>query len=446
LKQTGYRRPMGWVGFVARSLTIGVVACFTLARYGFLRLFILDDPDAVDHLRGRLVRGAMTSLGATFIKLGQVMSTRPDLFPPAFIAELRQLQDKLPPFSGAAARAQIEEELGRPVEQVFSDFEETPIAAASVAQVHRGVLREGGVDVAVKVLRPDVREKTERDGAILLACARAAEYLSEVARHADLDGHAQEFLDGVLDQTDLRIEAENYVLFRSNFSKDEHIRFPGVYADASGASVMTMDLMRGSKVDELGPEADTAAIARRLRRAFLKMLFEDGFLHADLHPGNMLVDDDGSIAIFDVGLAKKLTDEMLEYYIDFNKCLVIGSAPDFVQHLRRYHSYIEGTVDWDQLTIDVEEMVSLFRGKSASELEFGQMIERVFAVGRKYNVRPFTEMTLIMVGLVTAEGIGKQLAPEIDSFSEVANYLLPILLSRGMMPSGPLPAHLLTGG
>ncbi len=435
--------PVRWLGFATRALTIGAVAAFSVLRYGLLRLSIHDDQEAVDHLRGRLVRSAMTSLGATFIKLGQVMSTRPDLFAPGFIAELRKLQDKLPPFSGALARAQIAEELGRPVDEVFATLDETPLAAASVAQVHRGVLREGGVDVAVKVLRPDVREKTERDGSILLACARGLKYVSNVARHADLDGHVREFLDGVLDQTDLRIEARNYVRFRANFENDPFIRFPRVYPEASGASVMTMDLMLGTKVDALGPDADTATIARRLRRAFLKMLFEDGFLHADLHPGNMLVDDEGNIAIFDVGLAKKLTDEMLEYYIDFNKCLVLGTAPDFVQHLRRYHSYIEGTVDWDQLAIDVEEMVALFRGKSASELEFGTMIERVFAVGRKYEVRPFTEMTLIMVGLVTAEGIGKQLAPELDQFNEVANYLIPILLERGMMPTGPIPANLL---
>ncbi|MCB9596913.1 MAG: AarF/ABC1/UbiB kinase family protein [Sandaracinaceae bacterium] len=427
---------MRYLGFAGRSLAIGFVACAALVHYGFARLSIFEDEEAVDHLRGRIVRGAMTALGATFIKLGQVMSTRPDLFPPAFIAELRLLQDKLPPFSAAEARARIEQELGRPVDEVFSELSEEPLAAASVAQVHSGRLRESGIEVAVKVLRPDVRAKTERDGAILMAFARFAMRVSEVARHADLSGHSQHFLDGVLAQTDLTIEAENYERFRANFADVGHIRFPHVYAEASGPAVMTMDLMRGRKVDALRPEDDTATIARRLRRAFLKMLFEDGFLHADLHPGNMLIDDDGNVAIFDVGLATRLTDEMLEYYIDFNKCLVLGTAPDFVKHLQRYHSYIEGEVDWDEVSKDVEEMVGLFRGKSASELEFGMMIERTFAVGRKYNVRPFPEMTLIMVGLVTAEGIGKQLAPELDSFQEVANFILPILVQRGMMPVG----------
>ena len=431
---------MGWVGFAGRSVTIGWVILLSLGRYAVLRLGIFEDTARVQRLRGRVVREAMTRLGATFIKLGQVMSTRPDLFSPAFIDELRHLQDRLPAFSGAEARAQVERELGRPVDEIYEQFSQRPIAAASVAQVHRAVLRRapedgGPVEVAVKVLRPDVRERTERDGAILLAGARAAMRLSAEARHAELAGHAVEFLDGVLAQTDLTIEAENYVHFRENFKDVDHIRFPRVYAAACGVTVLTMDMMYGRKIDELRPEDDTVEIARRLRRAFLKMLFEDGFLHADMHPGNMLVDDEGNVALFDVGLATKMTEEMLDYYIDFNKCLVLGSAPDFVTHLKRYHSYIDGQVDWDELTKDVEVMVQLFRGKSAREIEFGQMIEEVFAVGRKYQVRPFVEMTLIMVGLVTAEGIGKQLAPELDQFNEVASYLLPILLQRGTMPT-----------
>lgn len=430
---------MGWIGFVGRSMTIGAVALLALLRYGLSRLAVLDDEDEVERLRGRVLRGALTVLGATFIKLGQVMSTRPDLFSPGFIAELRLLQDKLPPFAGSVARAQIEAQLGRPVDEVFCELDEEPVAAASVAQVHRGRLVEGGVEVAVKVLRPDVRAKTERDGAILLMCAEAMMRLSAVAAHADLAGHVREFIEGVLAQTDLSIEAENYVRFRANFESVPDVRFPRVYPEASGKQVMTMDFVRGRKVDTLQPSEETAVIARRLRMAFFKMLFEDGFLHADLHPGNLLIDEEGHITLFDVGLAKHLSDELLDYYIDFNKCLVLGSAPDFVTHLKTYHSYVDGTVDWDDLTDDVEAMVALFRGKPASELEFGTMIEEVFAVGRKYGVRPKTDLTLIMVGLVTAEGIGKQIAPEIDSFSEVANYLIPILLSRGTLPAGIVP-------
>lgn len=430
------------LGYVGRFLAIFAVGAFALLRYGVGRLgtLLLGDPErrrtAVSHLQGRILRGALGTLGATFIKLGQVMSTRPDLFEPGLIEELSQLQDRLPAFG--RARAQIEAGLERPIDQDFAELDDAPVAAASVAQVHRGRLKDG-TEVAVKVLRPDVREKSERDGRILLALARLAMKLHPHARHANLAGHLEHFVDGVLAQTDLRIEAKNYRRFRENFERVDHITFPEVYDDLSGETVMTMDFVRGKKVDalEAGEHPETAA---RLRRAFLKMLFEDGFLHADLHPGNLLIQADGRVAIFDVGLSKQLDDALLEQYIDFNKCLVMGTGPDFVKHLRTYHSYAEDSVDWENLEDDVNGFLAQFRGKPASEIEFGALIERVFAVGRQHGIRPVPDMTLIMVGLVTAEGIGKQLDPHSDSFGEVASYLMPILIQRNMLPAGMPPA------
>lgn len=429
-------RAIGYLARLVAIVAVGVVAAGAYAL-GWAKLLGEERSEsALGHLRGRILRNTLATLGATFIKLGQVMSTRPDLFSPELIEELKLLQDRLPPFSGLRARRQIETELGRRVDEVYSELDEEPVAAASVAQVHRGRLRDG-TEVAVKVLRPDVRRKTERDGSILLGLARVAQRLSARAEHANLVGHCEHFLDGVLAQTDLRHEAENYERFRANFADVDHILFPQVYPDASGATVMTMDFFHGRKVDAIRLELREQT-ATRLRRAFLKMLFDDGFLHADLHPGNLLVTDNGNIAIFDVGLAKAMSDELLEQYIDFNKCLVMGTAEDFVQHLKSYHSYVDGSVDWDQLTVDAGIYVGEFRGKPASELEFGAMIEGVFELARTYGIRPVTDMTLIMVGLVTAEGMGKQLAPESDSFGEVASYLMPILLRRGMLPAMPL--------
>src|SRR5688572_18095773 len=202
---------------------------------------------SVAHWKGRVMRQAMAALGATFVKLGQVLSTRPDLLEPEIIDELRQLQDRLPAFPMSKVRPLVEGELGRRIEDVFESFEEQPVAAASVAQVHRARLA-GGEVVAVKVLRPDVRKKVERDAAILHLGARAIA-LHPHYRLSDPVGHLDHFVAGILDQTDLRLEREHYVRFRANFAGHSGVRFPAVHDSHSGERVLTMEFMHGRKVD-----------------------------------------------------------------------------------------------------------------------------------------------------------------------------------------------------
>lgn len=425
------------VDFVFRGTGIALVALVALCRVGG-GILVLDAPhgtqewqDRVWRLAGRSFRWALATLGASFIKLGQVLSTRPDLFPAPFIEELRKLQDRLPPFAYASARERVEAELGGRLEDHFAEFDHEPVAAASVAQVHRAVLRDG-TEVAVKILRPEVRQKAERDGAILLFWARVAEHLHPVAAHAELSQHLAHFVDGIVEQTDLSREIVNYAKFRKNFEGWDRIHFPRVYEELSTGRVMTMEFLRGTKVDAL-PPGKHHDIAARLRKVFLKMLFDDGFLHADLHPGNMMITDDGEIVIFDVGLVKELDEELLSHYIEFNMCLVMGGPSDVMDYLRRYHTYVDGAVDWARLEEDITVFAEAYRAKSAAELEIGDLINEVFRIGREHGVRPVPDMTLIMVGVVTAEGIGKQLDPGSNSFGEVATHLLPILARRGML-------------
>src|SRR5690606_21256419 len=282
--------------------------------------------------------------------------------------------DKLPPFPFADVRRVIEGELGCRLEDAFAELDEVPVAAASVAQVHRGRLHDG-TEVAVKVLRPDVRANALRDGAILMFWARVLE-LHPRAAHAELRSHLAHFIEGILQQTELSREVDNYHRFRANFEGFAGVEFPRVFEGQSGERVMTMEFIRGRKADELAP-GEHPDLAPRLRRAFLKMLFEDGFLHADLHPGNFVVKDDGTVAIFDVGLVKELTEELLLYYIDFNKCLVMGDVKDTMLHLRTFHHYVEGTVDWEELERDMTVFSEAYRTKKAYELEISDMINDV---------------------------------------------------------------------
>jgi ubiquinone biosynthesis protein len=425
-----------WPGNFLHFLWLLVVVLVCALVYGLARLGVAlfmwgpRRQPTTSKLRGFMLRRAMTTLGATFIKLGQVMSTRPDLFPPEIIDQLRLLQDRLPPFSFRRAKATVEAELGKPMHEVFTSFDPEPVAAASVAQVHRATLRDGR-EVAVKVLRPGVRQKVERDRAILLAGARLAAIVPRW-RLNDPVGHTRHFVDAILEQTDLRIEAANYTRFRANFAARPDVGFPEVHEQLCGERVLTMQFVRGTKIDALPadlPPERRRKLAATLRMAMFQMCFADGFVHADLHPGNMVVQDDGTLIVFDVGLAKHLREDVLIQFIDMTKCLAMGTPDDLVAHLKRFHQYL-GMIDWASLRVEVDAFARKFRAQDVAKLEYGELIGDMFAIGRKYRVRPLTDMMLVFVALITAQGIGKMLEPEHNVFGAIAQYLLPILMKR----------------
>jgi ubiquinone biosynthesis protein len=402
------------------ALGVGLLITGYLVLYGMRRLGTLTIGDReqrrlrVAAVQGRTLREAMARLGASFVKLGQVMSSRPDLFEPALIDELKLLQDKLPPFAFPIVKSTLEGELGRPIEQVFAEFDEQPVAAASVAQVHRARLTSGR-EVAVKVLRPDVRAQVERDGALLLWGARMLA-LHPVLRLSDPEGFTREFVAGLVRQTDLRVEADNYIHFRKNFEREPRISFPEVLAELCGERVLVMEFVRGVKVDALGG-GDHRAVSDALRSATMQMLFVDGFMHADMHPGNMVVRDDGVIVLFDVGLATKLRPEVLDMFVDLMKCIAMGTPDDTVAHLKRYHVYM-GAVDWDAMRVDFEAFGKKFRGQDVSQLDYGAMTSDILAIARRYHVHPVPELSLVIVGVVTSQGIGKMLSPGANDFAE----------------------------
>jgi ubiquinone biosynthesis protein len=417
------------------------VIVLLLAGYALCRSATLwiRDPGrrraAVARLQGLWLRRGMSFLGACFVKLGQVMSSRPDLFEPELIGELRLLQDKLPPFAFVHVRRAIEAELGRELSEVFSEVSETPLAAASVAQVHRGRLRQGE-EVALKVLRPNIRAQVERDGVLLLVFAHLLA-LHPTIRLSDPVGFTREFVDGLVRQTDLRSEAEHYRTFRDNFARDSRVAFPFVYTELSGERLLVMELVRGHKLDAL-PPGDYSQAAEALRRATLQMCLVDGFMHADMHPGNLLLRDDGVLVLFDVGLSTRLSPEVLEMFVDMVRCIAMGTPDDLVDHFRNYHVH-GNQVDWARMRADFAQFTAKFRAQDLATLDYGEMTNEIMALGRRYHVRPVPKLSLLLVGVVTVQGIGKMLRPDSNDFEAMSAFLLPLLAKARRPPADALP-------
>ncbi len=429
----------GAVATVGRAVWITLVAAVCVVAYtaGSLRRLAIRDPMARaedrSRWRGALLRWSFTQLGAIFVKIGQLASSRPDVFSPGVIAELRTLQDHVPPFAFRRVRTTIERSLGRPVAELFAGLDPVPLAAGGMAQVHRAVLANGD-EVAVKVLRPGIRARIHRDGRLVLWLAHVAHAVSARARAADTIGHARTLVAAIVAQADLAHEARNYERFRSVFADSPAIAFPRVYAEYSTRDVLVMELVHGVPINQIQP-GQVAGVTSALRDAFLAMCFEHGLVHADLHPGNIFVREDGVVVLLDVGLVKYLSDAVIDQIVDLARWLVIGGA---------------APPGWEDARADFEAFMTRLRGRSIREIEVSALVGELFALARKHHIRPITELSLVLLGMVTIEGIAKRLDPDANTIVEVARYLGPRInegrrLARGSLGYIDPPASVVRG-
>jgi ubiquinone biosynthesis protein len=423
---------------VARGAAIWAIAilCVLIYTAGSLRRLVIIDREARAihraRQRGQLLRWSFARLGATFVKIGQVMSSRADLMSPLIIAELRELQDHCAPFAFDRVRTMIERELGAPLAEIFLELDEVPLAAGSIAQVHRGVLHSGE-EVAVKVLRPDIIARVSRDARLLLWLAHIVHAISARARAGDVIGHARSLVGGIIAQTDLAREADHYELFREQFADWRDLTFPRVYRRYSTRAVLTMEMIHGVHLERVRPE-HFDKVTRVLRETFFAMCFEHGLVHADLHPGNVLVKDDGTVALVDVGLVKYLDPAMITKVVELARCLALGTGKCLVDHLRLHHHHAP-TTNWTAVATDIEAFVSDLRSTTMAELEASVVVGRLFAIARKHRIRPLPELSLVLLGTVTIEGIAKRLDPSANMLAEVARYLAPVI-ERRRFPRG----------
>lgn len=382
----------------------------------------------------RRIRMAVEDLGPTFVKLGQILSTRPDLVPADVIAELQHLQDHVPVLSFDDVRRMVEAELGESIEQRFASFEVAPLASASIAQVHRAVLHHETEQVVIKVQRPGISKRIESDLNILHFLARQVELRLPDLALMDPVGIVGEFERAILRELDFSQERRNILRFQQNFKDFPGVRAPRVYEAHSTAKVLTLEYVEGVKVT-LAPAThglDPYELAPRMLRALLKMIFQDGYFHGDLHPGNILIQASGQIVLIDFGLVGRLTPRQREHTLD----LLIGLArQDWGLVARTFFDLgikVPGVVyDFEAFESDVVDVMERhLAGRTLQEIDVGAYFSELVEGAIRHQIKMPPTYTMVFKALMTVEGIGKTLAPDIQLVEEAQPFIVELAAER----------------
>ncbi len=379
----------------------------------------------LDTPRGVRLRQALEALGPIFVKFGQVLSTRRDLLPLDIADELAKLQDQVPPFPSAVALAMLHRVYGKPVDQVFQNFDPIPVASASVAQVHFAVLPDGR-EAAVKILRPGIAGVIAKDLALLDIAAGLVDAIWMDGKRLRPREVVAEFKKHLEDELDLMREAANASQLRRNFAKTTLLQVPEVYWDFCANTVMVMERMHGvpiSQVQQLRrQEIDLSRLAREGVEIFFTQVFRDGFFHADMHPGNILISQEGRYIALDFGIMGTLTDSDKNYL-----------AQNFLAFFKRdYKRVAQVHIEsgWAPPTTREDEFEAAIRSvcepvfdRPLKEISFGKVLLRLFQASRRFNVEIQPQLVMLQKTLLNIEGLGRELDPDLDLWKTAKPFL-----------------------
>jgi ubiquinone biosynthesis protein len=372
--------------------------------------------------RAERLRLALEELGPIFIKFGQALSTRRDLLPRDIADELAKLQDRVPPFSSAAAKAQVERALGQSTGELFGSFDESPLAAASVAQVHAATLKDGR-EVVVKVLRPGMRQLIERDLEVLYALAGLAErYWPEAKRLRPLEV-VEEYEKTILDELDLMREAANASQLKRNFGSSPLLHVPEVHWDLCRRGVMVMERIRGVPISDIGRLREAGTDIQKLAEngviLFFTQVFRHNFFHADMHPGNIFVDvtdpANPKYMAVDFGIVSAL-EPRDQYYLAANFLAFFDRDWRRIAELHLESGWIPPNARLSELTGAVRTVCEPIFNKPLGEISFGIVLLRLFELARRFGMRVQPQLILLQKTLLNVEGLGRDLYPELDLF------------------------------
>jgi ubiquinone biosynthesis protein len=365
-------------------------------------------------------REALEELGPIFVKFGQVLSTRPDLLEPEFAKELARLQDRVAPFDGEIAIEQIEQGLNQPISAVYKEFDQTPVASASIAQVHFARLHDGR-EVAVKVLRPDMREAIERDLALIRMMGRQMTKVSADARRLRPMEVIDEFDMHLHDELDLIREASNANQLRRNFQDSSLLRMPEMIWEHCAPNVLTMERMSGIPIGNKQALLDAGIDLKKLSadgvEIFFRQVFQDGFFHADMHPGNILVGTEGEdfnrYISLDFGIVGALS-EVDKNYLAQNFLAFFRRDYRLVAQLHIDSGWVPSTTRVEQLEQAVRACCEPFFDKPLKEISLGLVLMRLFQASRRFDVEIQPQLVLLQKTLLNVEGLGRELDPDLD--------------------------------
>ncbi|EEY39912.1 ubiquinone biosynthesis regulatory protein kinase UbiB [Vibrio mimicus] len=383
-----------------------------------------------DKQLGERLRLALQELGPVWIKFGQMMSTRRDLFPPHIADPLAMLQDKVAPFDGQQAKQLIEEELGASLETWFDDFDIKPLASASIAQVHTAKLKSNGREVVLKVIRPDIRPQIDADIKLMYRVARiVAKALPEARRLKPVEV-VREYEKTLLDELDLRREAANAIQLRRNFEGSEELYVPEVLTDFCNETVMVSERIYGIQVSDLeGLRANGTnmkLLAERGVSVFFTQVFRDSFFHADMHPGNVFVNPDHPenpqwIGL-DCGIVGTLNSEDKRYLAE-NFLAFFNRDYRRVAELHVDSGWVPADTNVDEFEVAIRIVCEPIFAKPLCEISFGHVLLNLFNTARRFNMEVQPQLVLLQKTLLYVEGLGRQLYPQLDLWQTAKPFL-----------------------
>ncbi|HEY4614673.1 MAG TPA: AarF/ABC1/UbiB kinase family protein [Citricoccus sp.] len=407
-------------GFVVSTLGLS-------GRFPFRRLPRHASGQA--YSRPEHVRMALEELGPTFIKIGQILSTRQDLLPPPYVEELARLQDRVEPVPGADVAAVLAEELGTTA--VFDTFDKEPLASASIGQAHAATLE--GAEVVVKVRRPGVAETVNQDLDILENLAQLAARRWDFARTHDAPGLAGEFADTLRHELDYLREGRNAEQFARNFADDPSVHIPAVHWETTTSRVLTLERIHGIKIHDLEALAaagiDRRELAERATAVLCRMVFEHGFFHADPHPGNFFVEQDGALGIIDFGMVGTIDDELKVNLGDVLVAIVRGDTARATAALLRLNQSPE-RVDRAALKRDAAALIERFSGHSISDFPVSALINDILRMLRRHRLHLPNDLAMLFKMLVMAEGLGRRLDPDFQLAGVLAPFTRRLVIQR----------------